>query len=333
MKVLYKQMMAGFAALALMTGCTLIDEDTSDCESHYRIDYRLSLELATRPETAVRETLKEASDAAAADALLDYLGNIFSDTVHDLDLSFYDVQADSARLHREQHQVEAARAAYTIDLPAQRYMHLASANLRDNGVAALEADDRCRRSRLQQERPDTVDSHRTGLFTARLPMELHTDEDQEFSAVLYMANSAIALVADTLGSKIRNLDVVAKGFADGFSLCDSTYRYGAFPVVRLDRLALSAPGEICTAAITFPSRVSPLTRAETYFWEFRTYATLPSGKKTETCLYIDEPLPAAGIKIVKVKVLDDGSVTPADMKVGVNVTLDWNEGFNGNIDL
>lgn len=333
MKVLYKQMMACLATLTLLSGCALIDEDTSDCVGHYRIDYRLSLELETRPEDAVRETLKKASDAAAATALLDYLEDIFSDVVHDLDLSFYDVQADSVRLHREQHQVEADRAAYSINLPAQRYMHLASANLRDNGVASLQSDDQCRRSRLLQELADTVASHRTGLFTARLPMELHEDEDQDFSAVLYMANSAIALVADTLDSKIRNMKVVATGFADGFNICDSTYRFGKFPIVRMDRLELSSPGEICEAAITFPSRVDPITKAETYYWEYRAYVTVQSGSVTETRLTVKETLPPGGIHILKVKVLPDGSLAPADSRVGVSVTLDWNTGITGEIEL
>lgn len=334
MYVPYKQMIACLAAVVAFSGCTLIDEDTSDCVNHYRIEYRLQLGLETRPSEEVGKVLKGSSDATAAAALLDYMGNIFSDVAHDLDLSFYDVVADSVRLHQEQHLVEADRATYAINIPAHRYMHLATANIRDNATAVLREDDRCCRSRFVQERTDTVGSQRTGLFTARLPMELLADQDQEFSTVLYMANSGIALVADTLDSHIRNLDVFARGFADGFNLCDSTFRYSSNPVVRTDRLDLSSPGEMCFAAVTFPSRDVPVTRADVAgYWEFRVYATLPSGKKTETILSIADPLPAGGIKIVKVKVLDDGSVTPADTRVGVSVTLDWSTGYSGEIPL
>ena len=328
-----KRMIVWLAALTTFAGCTLIDEDTSDCVNRYRIDYRLQLGLETRPSEEVNRVLRDAADAAAAAALLDYMGNIFSDVAHDLDLSFYDVQADSARLHREQHLVEAAQASFTIDIPAQRYMHLALANLRDNGIAALSGDDRCRRSRFMQDGAKKIGSQRTGLFTARLPMDLEPSEDQHFSATLYMANSAVALVADTLGSHIRNLDVSATGFADGFDICDSTYRYGAFPVVELDRLDLSSPGEICTAAVTFPSRATPVSRAEQAYWEFRTVATLPDGSRTQTVLSMADPLPAGGIKVLKVKVLDDGSVAPSDTRVGVSVTLDWSEGYHGEIEL
>ena len=333
MKVLYKQVIACFAMLTALVGCTLIDEDTSDCVSHYRINYQLQPGLETRPSDEVNRVLKDASDAAAASVLLDYMGNIFSDVAHDLDLSFYDVQADSARLHQEQHQVEAARAAYSIDIPAQRYMHLATANLRDNGIAVFSGDDFCRRARFMLERTDTVSSQRTGLFTARLPMELVDNQDQEFSTILYMVNSGIALVADTLGSHIRDLDVFAEGFADGFSLCDSTFRYESFPVVRTDRLTLSSPGEMCFAAVTFPSRETPVVRADRVYWEYRTYATLSDGSMTQTVLSISEPLPAGGIKIIKVKVLPDGSVAPADATVGVSVTLDWTPGYTGEVIL
>lgn len=332
MSVPYKQLIVFLAMAATLAGCSLVDEDTSDCVSHYRINYQLQPGLETRPSDEVNRVLKDASDAAAAAALLDYMGNIFSDVAHDLDLSFYDVQADSARLHQEQHQVEAARAAFAIDIPAQRYMHLATANLRDNG-SALTGDDFCRRARFFQERTDTVGSQRTSLFTARLPMELVDNQDQEFSTILYMVNSGIALVADTLGSHIRDLDVFAEGFADGFNLCDSTFRYGAFPVVRTDRLDLSSPGEMCFAAVTFPSREVPVSRAEQVYWEFRAIASLPDGTKTRTILSIPEQLPAGGVKIVKVKVLDNGSVTPADMRVGASVTLDWNRGLEINTEL
>jgi hypothetical protein len=334
MYVPFKQMSACIAVLAALTGCTLIDEDTSDCVSHYRVEYRLQLGLETRPSDEVNKVLKGSSDVAAATALLDYMGNIFSDVAHDLDLSFYDVVADSVRLHQEQHLVEADRATYAINIAAHRYMHLATANLRDNAVAVLRMDDRCRRSRFVLERTDTVASQRTGLFTTRLPMELLADQDQEFSTVLYMANSGIALVADTLDSHIRDLDVFASGFADGFNICDSTFRYGSNPVVRTDRLDLSSPGEMCFAAITFPSPDVPLTRAgEAACWEFRTVATLPDGSRTQTILAMPDPLPAGGIKVLKVKVLDDGSVTPADTKVGVSVTLDWSTGYSGEIPL
>ena len=52
---------------------------------------------------------------------------------------------------------------------------------------------------LQQVAGDTIDSHDTGLFTARLPMRVLNGVNQNFDVRLYMANCAVCLIIDTQG--------------------------------------------------------------------------------------------------------------------------------------
>ena len=102
----------GFVALvtAALTGCSLVDENLSDCETDYHIDYELRLvtnmttELQTQLSTQVELT-------PVATALQNHLRGVFTDYAHDVDLSFYDVKEDSLRLHHETHIMNANQSS------------------------------------------------------------------------------------------------------------------------------------------------------------------------------------------------------------------------------
>ena len=68
-------------------------------------------------------------------------------------------------------------------------------------------------------------------------------------------------------------------------------------------------------------------------WDFRVYASLPDGTVTETVLGVKKPVQAAHLRVVKARMLADGSAEPSDHSVGVSVTLDWSPGIEGEIDL
>lgn len=315
-------------------GCSLIDEDRGDC-ADYELDYQL--QLVTNLTTELETELSLTADIAAKTALQNYLHSVFTDFAHDVDLSFYDVQGDSLRLHHEAHTMNDNQRSYSLNIPVRRYMHLAVANLDGNGVATLGHDSHCHTARFMSTPSDTLPPQRTGLFSARLPMDIREGEDQTFGVSLYMVNASFALVADTTGSHIRGLEAYGTGLAREFSVCDSLFRFDDRLVIRTEDLSTDTPGELVMASVCFPSRGQRLPaksdeEAET-LWEIHAYATLADGKVTETVLQLSEPLLAGQFRVVKVQTNPDGSLTPKQPTVGASVTLDWKQGIDDDIPL
>ena len=255
--------LAAMAAALLFQGCSLVDENLSDCETDYKINYELRLitNMTTELKTQLETELSTEVDFAAAAALKDYLNEIFTDFAHDVDLSFYDVVEDSVRLHHEAHIMDANQSSYTLYIPVHRYMHTAVANVVDNKLVTLQEDENCHTAVLHQDIADTIGTHKTGLFTARLPMDVLEGIDQTFDVSLYMANCATSIVVDTLGSHIRDLKVHMTGFATDFNICDSTYRFKFSSIVKTDKLDISAPGGMCFASVNYPSRDTRPTKS------------------------------------------------------------------------
>ena len=332
----------------LLTSCCMIDEDRSDCGKEIKIDYEMM--LVTNMSIEIANQLGDDDDQCIAAALRQHLSNVFTDFAHDIDLSFYDVKGDSARLFYEQHIMDAAQRSYSITLPVQDYMHLALANIQDNRLVSLSQDDRCHSSQLAQTAvPDTIEPHNTGLFTARQPIKMQEDVDQTFKVRLYMANCAAALVLDPRGIAISNMKVYATGFASDYQICDSSYVFAAHsPVIRSSFVENDCGNQLCFCTVNFPSRevetpsleegrtdtrtvietVQPFIAqpGEKSLWEFHAYVTLGDGKTTETILRVKEPLRAGQLKIIKCYLLDDGSVVTNLPEVGISVTLDWKPG-------
>ena len=347
------------AALAVvLTACSLIDEDQSDCGKEVRIYYELR--LITNLSIELQMQLDPDSDKDVIEALRNYLKNIFTDYAHDVDLSFYDSKADSARLHHEQAIMNANQRSYTLYLPMREYMHLAVANVMDNQLVSLTADEFCHPSRLQQAQADTITPHTTGLFTARQPITVVGDEDQTFLVRLYMANCAAALVVDTQGNDASGMKVISSGFASRFSICDSTFVFDdAAPVMLTDDIPVKGGRQKLFCSVNFPSKDTPpltpplrgagnaeATRtiieteepflsqpSETSLWEFRVYVPRPASSRsgsemtvTESILRFNKPLDAGQLKVVKVRLRPDGGIEAVSPEVGVSVTLDWKPG-------
>ena len=322
---------------AAFAGCSLVDEDMRECGTDHQLEYELRLvtNMTTEINTELKTSLGTSLELNAAEALTDYLNTIFTDFAHDLDLSFYDVAEDSLRLHHEKHIMDANQSSYTLYIPVRRYMHTALANLEENDVVQVTDDERCHRARLQQQVADTLPPHRTGLFTARLPMDIRENENQTFNVRLYMANSAIAVVVDTVGSHVRDIRMVATGFATGFNICDSSYVFAHNPVERMDELNLKDIGGVCFAGVNFPSKGPEGTKAEDSegAWRIRAYARVPDGTVTETALAVHEQLLPGQLKILKLKAQENGAMFSSDPTVGVSITMDWNVGMHHDIDL
>ena len=243
-------------ALFVPTACCLVDEDLSGCPDEYAIDYEMR--LITNVQTEINTVLDMQADVYVAEALKKHLANIFTDYAHDVDLSFYDVVTPFNVLYHISDIIDASQTSYTLHLPVHEYMHLAAANLIENTQVALECSEILQTSHLHQNEPDEnnfIDSHTTGLFTARLPMEIQQGISQNFEVKLYMANCATALVLDnSMAPPISGLAAYTKGFAHTFNIADSTYVFGANPYVRAVDVPVEGGSELCYATVQFPSR-------------------------------------------------------------------------------
>jgi len=331
--------MAVSAALgAVLTGCSMIDEDLSGCGKEVVVEY--DVELVTNMSLELEMQLDAQTDKEIMDVLREYMRRIFTDHAHDVDLSFYDTQGDSTRLMHDQHIMDANQRRYVLHLPIHDYQHLAVANIAENRLVELANDTRCHPAQLLQQRADTITPHTTGLFTARLPMQLVEGIDQTFFVRLYMANCASALVVAPRSHQGLPIRVVASGFASQYQICDSAYTFApSAPVMATDMLTAKTDPRICFCTVNFPSREPAATRTvietqepfvakpgEQSLWEYRVYVTNADGSVTESIVGIREPLRAGLLKIVQVWIGDDGRVNSESPEVGVSVTLDWKPG-------
>lgn len=332
--------------MAVLVGCSMIDEDQSDCGEEAKMDYEL--ELITNITTEVETQLNTQTDVSLAAKLKDHLGDIFSDFAHDVNLLFYGIGSDSTLLYHDEHIMDDSESSYTLYIPRQKYMHLAVANVEGDPVVRLEDTGNCHTAVLRQIDGDTISSHNTGIFTARQLMEMIEGVDQTFNVKLYMANCSAMLVVDPNGHDISDMNVYTTGFATAFYIADSVYEFKEpLPLIRTKRLEPDENSCVGFVSVNFPSREpsTPKTAeakptrtviettepfiaqpGDEVLWEFRVYLPQPDGTITETILGIKEPLRAGQLKIVRVRVGDSGAIETDAPEVGVSVTLDWKPG-------
>ena len=302
----------------LLSSCSIIDENLDDCGINNKIIYRLK--LITNIQTELDQQLGSADERPVANALRQSLNGIFTDMAHDIDLSFYNT--DNIREKHEQHIMNASQAEYVVYLPERDYRNLAVANITNATNVTLESDDYTPSTmKLQQQQGDTIDSHSTGMFTARKIIEV-CNCTESFNVELYMANSCAALVVDTAGVGIRGMKVLTQDFATSFAVSDSTYAYQANPLIRSVEVPTNGQPYTCHYTVSFPSRH---TRSDGLF-RIKAYVTLPDGTTTENIITVEQPLMAGYLKIIKMKMKPNGSLTPLSQDVGVSVTLNWKQG-------
>ena len=347
--------MAAVLPTVLLGSCSLIDDDLSNCPD-YRLDYELR--LVTNMTTEMRTQLNAETDVTLANSLREHLSDIFTDFAHDVDLSFYDITGDSVRLYHDEHIMDANQHSYSLNIPRQKYMHLAVANVVDNPMVELLQGERChdavlRRGATDEYHQDTLASHTTGLFTARQHMEMIDSIDQTFNVHLYMANCAATLLIDPRGQDTEGIEVFTTGFATAFNIADSTYTYSDTPHIIRTTQVDNDGDQLCFCSVTFPSPepqqeavAAKGTRSviettepfvadptEDALWQVRIYVPQADGTTTETILGVKEPLRAGQLKILKCWLGPNGAVATEDQTVGVSVTLDWNGGTAHDIDL
>ena len=173
----------------------------------WRIDYFVVSESLKEAivSTEIHTELNMNTDVSIAQALEAYLKTVFTDDAHDVDLGFYDVvrdeaAGDSLRLHHEAHIMDANQSSYTLYIPIRRYMHLAVANIEGNGLVTLENGGLCHAAKLSQMIRDSIDCHRSGLFTVRQQMNIKEGQDQQFNVNLYFKNKDNDIYKNNVGA-------------------------------------------------------------------------------------------------------------------------------------
>lgn len=323
-----------------MQGCSLIDDDLSNCGYDYKMVYKLR--LITNMQTELDEVLHADADLPAKEEISRYLAPVFSDMAHDVDISFY-TQPDDVRSFYKYEIIDDNRSEYVFYLPVENYMNLCVANLDYNEIVRIADTVGSKVSRLTLPEGTRFSPQRTGLFASRLPMQIQdTVGDQEFEVTLYMANCASVLVLDTAGCTNDGIRAEVRGTADEFMIADSTYSFSRKVVVDAENtatarallpgrmpLAQSVNSKVCFAAVSFPS--ADTADAEGNYWEMAVYVSLSDGTVTETLLTAKAPLNAGHVKIIRAKLDDKGRVSPVgDSEMGAQVTLDWKEGGTYN---
>ena len=325
----------------LFAGCSLVDEDLSDCQNSLGLDYQLRLE--TNITTELQTQLGLVSQLEIQGVLKDHLSGIFSDYARDVDLSFYDVVDPMERLTHMTEVMNGSESSYALFLPVRSYMHTAVANIQANTSVSLQGDDYYHQGRLVQHSgtDGVVQPHNTGLFTARQHLDVKAGVDQQFDVHLYMANCATALVLNrSEAPSVQSIKVYVEGMATGFQIADSTYVFEGNPMVASQELKTEDEMTSCFASIHFPSRDEPESKVvievtdpePEYFsntvWNWKVYVTNQDGSITESVLHMHQRLPAGFLKVLNVTVRESGEVETTDSTVGVSVTLDWTPGLD-----
>ena len=332
--------------LLTTASCTLIDDDLSVCRQQYKLNYEMR--LVTNINLELEEELTALNDSAVKRAIREEMADIFSDHAHDVDLSFYRLPDDQRAYYRNE-VIDNNRQSFSFYLPKESYQHLSVANIKNATNVSLIDTLSSVSSRLESEHSDTIDSQTTGLFSARLLMEVQDSVDQEFNVSLYMVNSAVALVIDTIGQTVNAIDVNVADMACGFALCDSVFDFSRSQTVRAQQIAIpqQAPRKgksqkmtaakeqvryTCYTSVNFPSDSVP--KADGSYWTMRVYVSLTDGTITENVLSINSQLRAGDLKVIKTKLGDKGVITPiATTEVGATVTLDWKPGGSHDIEI
>ena len=323
-------MLTAVLATVLLSACSAIDEDLSDCGNDYELEYELQLE--TNMQLELQTQLTTETEASVAEALQGHLKNIFSAFAHDIDLFFYEMAGTQELLYNESHVMDDNEKSYRLYLPMHEYRHLALANLQRNSWVKLTGNDFSNTLALQQVVDEPVKSHQTGIFAARTNMNVMEDMSQTFHVDLYMVNCAAVLLLEARGHDANDVSVVSTGFATGYNVNDNTYSFSdSSPLVHADQVNVGTDSYLCYCTVTFPSSDQPnpgLSSAadENTYWQFLVTVKNADGTTTETTLNIGEPLQAGQLKVVKAYIDVDGVVRTNASKVGVSVKIDWNNG-------
>ena len=205
-----------FIALAVLSGCSLSDDDLSVCGVDCRIDY--TMRLQTNMRETVYDVLHAETDRSLADTLANWLAPIFSAQAHDVELSFYSADdGQDALRHHSTEVVDASSTTFTFYLPRENYYHLAVVNSSDNAGVRLSGTEHSATYAVATPDQDTLPSMQSAVYTARLAINAAGDADSyTYTVDLYMTSCAVALALDSKAEEMRHIDAYLCGTASRF---------------------------------------------------------------------------------------------------------------------
>lgn len=312
---------------SVLTSC--IYDDLSDCGTNYRMHYTIQPSQALEQEIASQ--LTSASEQLLAPRLRAALSPIFTDRAEDINISFLDSYQQLE--YNTSIEMKAHQASYTFYLKPQDYHHVAIANVGTESQLALTLPSKgLDISFLINNSQDTIPSQSVGIFSSQTQIPASATQ-QDHSAVLYMKNCASALVVDRNGYQPTSIEAYVKNTATAFTLSDSTYHFNTPKTVAMQQTTVGNLYGLYAA--TFPSLsekdVSTPTAQPTY-WEVHAIV-LMNGKYTKSVFKVETPLHAGDFKIIKGKLLADGSIVTQTPNVGVSIELNWKPGGNHDINM
>ena len=329
----------------IFAACSLIDDDLTVCSDDLVIGYQV--QLSTELSMQLQTELMVESEAYVRNALSKWLAPIFTDRAHDIDLRFYSLRTGEER-YRIQEIIDDKSTSYTFQLPKENYMHLAVVNIADNPQVQLSGADSLSSMSLRvPEGESKIAPFTTGVFTARMPMEIG-DSSENFSVRLYMATAAVAIVIDTtLCEELVDITGYMSGAANEFKVRDSLFLYDQSRPMLIERIPVttdtteSSPLSMirrakikqpytCYGTVCFPTQ-------DEEEWTVSLLTTLTNNRHATTTFTLKNPLSAGTLRIIKTKMDKKGTFEPTDtehdQEVVVTVELDWNPGSEHEVDL
>lgn len=327
---------------ALFAACHLISDDLSVCGEDLVIDYQL--QLHTELSLQLQTELMTEMEAPVRKALEKWLAPIFTDKAKDIDLRFFSGDFDDIR-HQIQEIINDNRTSYTIKLPKENYMHLALANMEDNRQVRLSGGKHSETMELLMPDKEVVDALNTGIFSARLPMEVN-DTTKHFDVHLYMVTAAVALVIDTTAcDSLVSVNALMDGSAYRFHVRDSLFDFSQPRTMLMEQVPIDED-----EPLEMPERLAPKADStHTYAclasvgfateddkpWTITFTAKLTHNRRTITTLTVEDALKAGTLRIIKVIMNGKGELIPDESgrEVGASVELDWKGGGEHDIEM
>ena len=325
-----------FLWAALLTGCSLVDEDRTDCVTTLELDCKLL--LASNMDQELQSRLGAPSQQEVRDLLHGYLDGYFACTASDIHLSFYETLDAALPLYTEKEEAFSGHEqVYRLDFPVSAYRNLSVANLPAEGgsVAFSGGGHPASASLVQAVSENRSQPHGAALYAGRKDFLVPYGTDAREEVRLFMANCASALVVDAsqAGSEVEGLTVYVDGMATEFHLWDSSYVYTPDVLVETRELDTRDGSIRSFVSVHFPSPDNATKAEEEPIWRWLAYVKMKDGTINESRLNLTDPLPAGQLKVLTARLTDTGIVTTEDTSVGVSVTLDWSPGMGFELPL
>ena len=330
----FKALATVLLLLLTLQSCSLIDDDLSDCETTFSLTYELR--VVSNINLQLSEQLQTGAGSRTLATLNNYFSPIMQPTASEVRLGFFPTDG-GAPVYYTRH-TQGLRTAFSLSIPADNYRHVAVIGQEDPSIFLRDTTE-ARTERLSQFLNDTVDSHNHAALAGTLDMSVANNANQDWEIDLYPADASVAVVMKK-NPKVTRTRVFLADLATSFTPNDSTWHWEHNSLVRTDAVDITGTDSVAYCGVAFPSRMEApgtidpnVAAAKGAVWRVVILSDLPNGTTTHSVLYMAKPLKAGDIRVIRIRVNDDGGVSTSDSNVGASVTLDWKSGGEYNPDI